>query len=364
MRVSIRSQFDLGDWKQLHSFLVSHYWPNVALASKSYFQWQLAAPDESGLYNMATAWDGKQIVGVLGYVVRPTFWGTGRQIDGAWLMALMVDPAYRHGVGLALLRDVQRRFPLIFSVDVKPEAQRILTFLGFIVDPPLARYIALLDSDRAKPFLIRGKEKLVLNPIHVDRDLEATSGVRDWNHEEYSPIWGLYPSLGFGTVRSSSFLRWRYLEHPHYRFALLACGPRERPAVCAYRIEHSDSGATVGRMIDFFFPEDALGRHNAETLIRAVTARLALANCAFVDHVTSCASYGSLLQECGWVLEDRDSQQLALRLQPIDSEPSPEHRFALVSFASPDARSGPLQGQRVTATRGDGDADRPHIIES
>jgi hypothetical protein len=346
----------------MRSFLVSRYWPEVALSSRSYFEWQLGS-DSVGRCDVVTAWDGHRLAGILGYVAKPIFWGsTAENVRGAWLIALMVAPEYRHGVGIALLRNVQRRFPVVASLDVRPEAQRILSFLGFTVLPPLARYVTVVDPSRLDPFLIQGKGSEAELPEASTDSMHPVS-VRTWDPEEEAPAWDQYPSLAFGTVRSPTFLRWRYLEHPVYAYSVLACGPRARPATCVYRIERPFGlEANVGRLIEFFHPGDELGREDGRTLLRTLTSRFSSAGCAFADHFTSCGDYGETLRAVGWAREILSRQQLALRLQPIDLSPYPAYRFTAVAFSTTGHERAFHAGDSIYITRGDGDADRPNTI--
>ncbi len=314
---------------------------------------------------MVTAWDGEQLVGILGYVVRPAFWGsTAEPVSGAWLIALMVAPEYRHGIGVALLRNVQRRFPLIAALDVRPEAQRILRALGFTSLGTLTRYVMAIDPALLRAFLIRGGEHPAVQPVTEPTAAADRVSVRTWDPEDQSPIWDQYPPLLFGTVRSPAFLRWRYLRHPVYAYTILSCGPPTRPAIAVYRIETPRGlEAKVGRLIEFFHPGDDLGRAAGATLLRELARRFSAAGCAYADHVTSSADYGRTLHSAGWTREDPHRQSLALRLQPVDPTPYPEYRFATLAYSTTGNERRLLDGDSIYVTRGDGDADRPGTIE-
>jgi hypothetical protein len=168
-------------------------------------------------------------------------------------------------------------------------------------------------------------------------------------------LWERYPALFYGTVRSASYLRWRYLDHPTFRYVVVAAGSSEEPAIAAYRIETAaGSDVPVGRVIEFFHSGSPAGRAAGVTLAREVACRFQAAGCAFADFVASSADFGVTFERAGWVSERGGQPLLPSRLQPVE-------RTALILNLEVGTHAGmarPALGD-LHVTRGDGDADRP-----
>lgn len=357
--ISIRNTFSLDDWRELQSFFEEYYWPDVAIASPEYFSWQLGAG--TGAANLATAWAGDRIVGTLGFSPRPAFWGnTDAPVDAAWLIAWMVHPGYRHGIGLALLKAAQQRYAHLLGIGAQTVSERIFERLGWATFPSVPRYIGVFDAPRAQAFALPDIAATEIRAaLFQRRGLNPAALCREWIGEEYEPGWNRYEPLRFGTVRSREFLHWRYATHPVYRFRLLTLGDPDRPALCVYRIEQAaDVADKVGRIIEFFHPSDDVGRRDGTSLLGVVLDEMADQGCAFADCVTSSEEYGFTLLEAGWTMERRDRQLLAVRLQPV--ERVPYERFN-VEYGVPTGMLRPASGA-MYVTRGDGDADRPRIV--
>ena len=301
-----------------------------------------------------SAWDGERLVGTLGYVADPVHWGRlDEPVPGAWLVNWAVDAAYRHGIGIALMREVQSRFAVLLGVGAGIENERIVARLGWTIYPGMPRYLAVFDRVAAVALAFPGAGA-ALDAFCFDRAVDA-HGVREWKSDGRSPAWEHYPALAYGTVRSPAFLRWRYLEHPAFPFTVLVAGDDAAPALAAYRIESAaGNGLPVGRVMEFFHPGDAAGVAAGAVLAGALAARFAAAGCAFADFVCSAADYGATFAKAGWALEDPAAPVLPCRLQPVERTP-------FVYNLEYGVRRGFDQPafDAIYATRGDGDADRP-----
>jgi hypothetical protein len=349
--VKLLPAFPMARWPQMQAFLAARYRPDLALCNRAFFEWFFRGG--TGSADVASAWDGDRLVGTMGYVANPVFWGRlDAPLSGAWLVNWAVDPAYRHGTGIALMREMQQRFMVLLGIGAGAENERIVARLGWAIVPYIQRYVAVFDPKQTSVLALPGAEGTI--PAAFDQSL-AAAGVREWRPEDPEPLWEQYPALAHGTVRSPAYLRWRYLEHPVFAFTLLAAGDEQTPAVAAYRIERAaGSGVRAGRILEFFHPEDSRGTAAGIRLARALAARLAAEGCAFADFVCSTRTYGETLVAAGWSPEDPKRMCLPMRLQPVERVP---FRYNL-EYGVPRALERPESGS-VYCTRGDGDADRP-----
>jgi hypothetical protein len=179
---------------------------------------------------------------------------------------------------------------------------------------------------------------------------------------DYAPEWCLYSPLRYGTIRSREHLRWRFLEHPRFRYSVVLTGPRHRPAVCAYRVElafdrDGRSVAPVGRVLDFFYPTDPSGEQDAECLLHGVLSHMAGAGCVYADFSGSAAVYRRMLLRSGWLAESPNRPLLPSRLAPIE----PTARVLNVEWGVVAPLVAPALDEAYITTA-DGDADRPAML--
>lgn len=358
--VKILTSLPAAEWPQMRDFLVRRYRPDLALLWRPLFDWQYQSARRDGGASVITAWDRDRLVGTLGYLSLPMFWGDWREpLIGAWAMNWMVEPEYRTGIGWLLLRKLQDMHPVVFSIDASSDNLKLVASLRWSVEPALPRYIRVIDPARVRTSFDVDIPTAALVTSAAAADALCAFDCHD---EGFAPDWPLYMPLLFGTLRSTGFLRWRYLDHPHFHYTVATTGDRRRPAVCAYRVElafdrDGHPVTRVGRLLDFFHPTDRRGEADAEILVQGVLTRLAHEGCAYADFTGTSASYGDTLRRLGWIEEAPGTQVLPSRLTPIERVP----RVLNVEFGVRAPHRVPPLGAAYI-TRADCDADRPALL--
>ena len=340
----------------MRAFLAARYRPDLALCDRTFFSWYFR--EDGGAANIASIWDDERLVGTIGYVPNPVFWGRlDEPIEAAWIVNWVADPDYRHGIGVALLTAMQRRFPVVFGIGATNENQRIVERLGWTFFEHVPRYIAIFDPAAVARLALPEASRDGLEAARFVQWAGDGDDTRPWSPSMPAPQWERYRALAFGTIRSEAFLRWRYLEHPFFQYAVLTAGDAAAPALAVYRIEHVREVAPVARVVEFFHPDDDAGTVSGIRLARALATRFKELGCAFADCVISSATYGSTFAAAGWALEDRFHPLLPSRLQPVERV---SFAFNLEYVAPHDFSKPTLEAMYVT--RGNGDADRPTTI--
>ena len=359
--MKIQEYFDMEKWEDMYNFLGKNYREDLPLRSQKIYEWQFQVKKNHGKGNMICAWDGDSLVGILGYMPSEVLWGDfNKPLNGVWSINWMVDEKYRHGIGWLLMRKLQEMFSIVFGTDATEENLRLIKHADWRFYPALPRYISILNIDKSlqmlnkdfsakniKSFLFKrnGNEEDVL---FVDREQES-------KFESFNLDWQHYPSLAYGTIRSKDYLVWRYLNHPALEYTIAIKGESKRPAVCVYRIEQTfgEYKALVGRVVEFFHPNDAKGRKDGLGLINTVLHKLEKAGCAYVDFICSSMKYGETLLNSGFGMEPVDNQILPVRLTPVEQK---KHKYSIEIGAGKEISIPPLGNLYVT--KGDGDMDR------
>jgi hypothetical protein len=336
----------------LRRFLATHYRADLALTDLRAFRWQYRAGDDEA--DMACAWDGDQLVGTMGYVAFPAWWGsTANGVDMAWLTNWMVDPAYRHGTGVALLRAMQDRFPVLAALGATPENERLVGLLGWALHPRVPRWYAVIDPSACSTFALPGTDLGALRAAVVEpRGLRAS--VRDPLDETRECDWSLYGEMHFGTIRSHAYLQWRYRDHPAFRYDVLAAGAPGRAALAVVRSEGvTGTSTSVLRMLEFFHPADESGVRDGVALLDAIVAHAHANACAFVEWVGTAAASDATFERAGWTREAPGGELLPGRYRPPEARPFSLNLEVGVAAGIVQPPLGAL-----FVTRGDGDADR------
>lgn len=352
---SFRSSYSMQHWEQLRFFLADHYGADFPLCSRSYFEWHFKS-DAQGIANLFSAWDGRRLIGILGYCPSPTFWGTTNEVvSAAWIGPWMVDRSYRSGVGLALLMAARKRFPLVLGIKATSENARIVQRLGWQYLPRVPRLLVILDAARSRSFALHNALPPCLEPSAMALASDSQIDVRVLADSTYRPEWGAYPAMSFGTVRSFEYLQRTYLHHPGLSYVTAIVGDPLRPSVCVYRIERAmdDPRLVVGRLFEFFHPDDDAGERDAIRLIHLVCEEMRAAGCAYADFVGTSARYGRTLENSGWTRDDSVRPALPVRIQPIERKP---FYYDLEYVASTEVPTPMFGDMYVTRTDGNGDS--------
>jgi hypothetical protein len=252
------------------------------------------------------------------------------------------------------------------GIEASPDNQIIVNRLGWTFYPSLPRYLSVLDLEQASQMIGPGVSiEEDLRPLLYNGDCLTRPRFLDGTTDDYNPDWRLYPAMSYGVVRSLSYFGWRYFTHPVFKYFVAATGDSDRPAVCVYRIEQAfgDLRAQVGRVVDFFHPNDPAGVADGLNLIHAVLNSLRDKGCSYADYFCSSRTYAETLINAGWGMQPADRQLLPARLCPI------ERRMFTYNIEWGVAKRLPSPSLADTYfTKSDGDADRaamlPELLEN
>lgn len=352
MTAALHDQFPLSLWPLLDDFLCRCYGLRYALRDQALMRWQFGIAEDPAALSIMWHGDEGGIVSMLG--CRPTalFWGALDQpIVGGWLSNWMSDPGQRTGAGAVLMRRAQERFPVVLAQGASAANKPIAERLGFRVLEPIDRLLAVFDAPRAARFLAADATAALeaMQPV-----VPAGAVEHGWP-DGYAPDWRQYPvCMAFGAVRGSAHLRWRYRDHPVFRYEIdLAPGP-SGPAVCVWRLERAvgEVHDTVGRIVDFFHPAD--GAAQGRDALSAALGRMQRGGAAFADLVCSAGPFLATARAVGMV--EATDLPLAFRLSPTERR----LRRQNVEFWSTPGLPQPASLADCLVTKGDGDQDRPN----
>src|SRR5262245_31618321 len=165
----------------------------------------------------------------------------------------------------------------------------------------LARLFTLKDVPRAS--------------VPVTRELPAT-----WDSSDWPEI----ASQTVGAVRDLSYLTWRYLKHPCFKYHFLAVPDGRRTGLAVWRLEsihrNISNGAEevdkIGRLVEFL----PVSRSNAGQLLLAFWNQLRAADALGADCFGYHDGHKAWLEEFGFHAVEMDSNGsiIPARFQPLE----------------------------------------------
>ncbi len=324
-------------------FIRDHWSARHVLArSRPLFDWQHAEP-AAGRCNFVVARDAAEgIVGMLGYIplsrYDSTLTGAGRET--LWLTTWKVRPDRAHGLGLALLRWLQKAHPeaWIGTTGLNPATRGLYDALGYatglltrfcLVNPAIGDYaLARLPAGFATP---PSSGETVLHPLSRGDFRAATEGL------------GLDapPQV---PLKTRAYVESRYLAHPFYDYRVFLARRGGLAGLVVTRLCAHD-GAVALRVVDFLgAPEVLAGAGPALAgLLRDTGAEYLDFYCCGLDDELRAAG----LVDCAAV----EGLVLPGHFEPFE----PRNVPLLYSLRGP-------AGRRVIC-KGDADQDRPNMLD-
>jgi Acetyltransferase (GNAT) domain len=350
------------DVEELQEFIDEHWRRGHLLAHDAgLLRWQHRFPDDPGRLSVLVARQGGRIVGTLG-AIPVSFCVRGRRLPGAWLTTWSATPAARRQqAGLRLLRHaLAEPFDFVGTTGANETALRIYGALGFSIRESIPRWVRVLSDDalgrllggRTPPYGAPPARPPVADSLRVSPWTEGSA-------QRWQELWEsqLAPQLT-GTWRDAAYLRWRFLEHPHFPYAVRFVedvGGSLR-GLAVHRI--ADIRGGEGRVVRIV---ELLGdREVATALLSDVIATGSRAGAAFVEFYCVGAATVEPLEACGFTLEPEPTGALPAMFEPLNFEIPPTLTCALHLGEDLGEESAALASDALYLTRADGDQDRPN----
>jgi GNAT acetyltransferase-like protein len=324
------------------------------------------------------AWHREEVVGMLG--LTGFDWNVeGIPMTGAWLSQWLVEPEKRsRGVAMRLL-GAARAFGLevLATLGANDVVTKVLSTLGWALMPDVPRWIGVMDHRQAAALLTasdaavapevaewlcqrhRVADCMPVHPSaeHIDVVLWTPACAGPWDRYWREQLAGTL----VGTRRDAAYLRWRYVEHPRFRYELRLARRRVDGSVlgiAVFRVEQvRERRERVLRVVEFLASPEA-----EVTLAKAVAQAGREQGVAFADFYCSSPRAARGLKGLGFKLAMARPGEAGFpcRLQPLEGG-----HFRMTGLVQvPPGQRGNLarliDAGRLYLTKSDGDQDRPN----
>jgi hypothetical protein len=324
------------------------------------------------------AWHREEVVGMLGLVGFD--WNAeGIPMTGAWLSHWLVAPEKRsYGVAMQLLAAARALgLEVLGSLGASDVTTKVLSTLGWELLPDVPRWIGVIDHRQAAALLTASDaavapevvERLcqlnrVADGMPVRPSAERVDVVR-WTPECAGP-WDRYwreqlAGTLVGTRRDAAYFRWRYAEHPRFRYELRLARRRVDESVlgvAVFRVEQvRERPERVLRVVEFLASPEAEG-----ALAEAVAQTGREQGVAFADFYCSSPWAARGLEGLGFKLAMTQPGEPAFpcRLQPLEGGHFRMRGLMQVPRGERSNLASLIDAGRLYLTKSDSDQDRPN----
>ncbi len=345
---------------EVQAFIDTHWRAGHILSRDAeLLRWQHRA--EGSKLAILIATDGTVIRGMLG-LIPVAFNLRGRKLPGNWLALWATAKDSPPALGVQLLGAAMRSGEFTGVLGANEAAMKVYRGLRWAAIDAVPRWIRIGSSDALQKLL--GEQGHRADDVPTAQRATAhtsTPSIVDATPQllsAWDEAWtGRFAARMTGTWRDGSYLQWRYLDHPRFkyttRFAVDAAGRIDGCLV--YRvIEVPDRATCVVRAVEFIADGSAAGALAADLAQAADEA-----DAAFTDFYCTASDVGGTLTEVGFVEEAAVGTAIPSLLQPIDLSRT-RLTAALHVASNVLSESTQLLSGELYLTRSDGDQDRPN----
>ncbi len=334
----------------LQAYLNVHWRKDHILArDEELFRWQYRKPGAGEDPGVLIAIAEGKILGMMGTISLP-MQVSGERIPGSMMALWSVREQDRpKGVGLVLLRElIQQGHAWVGVLGANPATTlAICGRLGFQTLPKIPRYFRFYREDLLQPFGLTGKEWKISKP--VGRNAPNWVAWSEISEERWDAFWESESEGTISVDKRSTYLRWRYLEHPRFQYEMRALmDERGFPqGLIVWRIEiASPLGIPVVRVVEW------IGLKKTNEMTEYLDEVGIKSGAAFADYYDTNPHLEGVLEKFGWLEAGKVTEEIPSRFQPIDHAGAPLNGAVLCRHSQ---RHLPL-----VLTRSDGDQDRPN----
>jgi GNAT superfamily N-acetyltransferase len=349
--VTFEPELHLASWQE---FIAASYRnADYVLLSPTYLRWQFFDNPANGTggYTLWLITHRGAVVAQLGYVPFVGRSPKGERFAGAYPINLMVLPQYRAaGLGAVLLKRLITEVPCVLNPGSSEAGADLCIGLGMRDLGLLNRYVAILDVETARRLTADGRlpgDVGTVAPVGEEPGSDLPH-VTDRLPARAPPSFP-FPIPGSGAERNRAYLRWRYENHPGFRYEFLLT-PDLKSLLVFHEEREPQTGALVIRIVDILGDAEI-----PDVPLKAVLRTAQSRGAALVDFYCSVTCHDAALKRAGFFREaERQDFRIAALFQPLDFR-----KLGIRTMVAPPQVPGASSGPWYV-TKGDSDQDRPN----
>ncbi|MGE5490530.1 MAG: hypothetical protein ACM31P_04520 [Actinomycetota bacterium] len=264
MSLQIGSVSELNlDSARVPGFYAANWQRKIALSNEEFYRWQfMSLPRAPGIDSCVVAYDPERdaIAGVMGLNPRPFHLG-GKVVNGAELTTWVVAEAYRStGAGAKILGHIQSSYDALIGMGISAMALPVYMRSGFRYLAAIPRFVRVYDFDAVSAVAVVDSVAKKLARQWQDNTLPVPYSVREGIGDDVDALFGRLASRYNLYARDAGHLRWRYEQHPIFRYRVFVVRPDAGAgaALVVLRQETAVSGLNLFHVTDCIGDEDAM----------------------------------------------------------------------------------------------------------
>ncbi|PLT35491.1 hypothetical protein [Bacillus sp. V5-8f] len=315
-------------------------------------------------YSFLGAWKNGRLIAILG-IMPFNLNIQGRKEVGCSLANWAVLQENRNsGAGLALMQEVQKFQPsVILALGINENVALLYKMMGWKVLYETPRWIGILNKEKTIDKMLGGDHGLLrywkeVKAVQTNSNY-IVNEVNDLEKEKWDKFyWEYFAKQSAGFTRDYSFIKWRYLLHPYFKYKVLLCidADGNYKGLAIIRIENVLNGESIGRIVEFISSDQDSAISLANSLINIDKDML------FFDFFcfSSISTWG--LEAVGFkrtLKSLTDNLVVPLRFQPLDLEVT---NLMASMYVTPKLLKeyNIIKDNLWYVTKGDADQDRPN----
>lgn len=358
------------DWPAVSDLVNAEWESNHPVVDKDFFFWQYGGYGEiAGVGATALAFVSNRLVGMRGvipgmYQVPTSNGGYEYTPGGSFAMWIVERESRGTGIGKALLRHCENHLGVMVALGSN-EGTSVPIYLknGFSRQDGLHHWFTVLDSKGRHLLYGTGLKALDVSEIECNGE----GDIREINNPQIAAdVWLKFSKQYkvFGLHRHVEFWKWRYFDHPSFRYQVFA--DEDLTTLIVTRTETlvvDGCEVSVLRIIELFSSyglgnNDSQGQRMASVL-RCLISKAYESGISAVDHRNSTNLFGPALESAGFKFREMENivenqMGFAGQLNPLVLGPRPINLHWKV-------KNNSFQGDEILYfVKSDNDMDRPN----
>lgn len=284
----------------VRDFYAANWNRKIPLSDQSFYEWQfLQPPGTNGRDNccIAAEADGS-ILGVMGLHER-NFVALGSLVSGAELTTWIVrQDTQQRGIGPLMLQYLQGKYEFLLGLGITPPAVGVYLRHGFRFFNPIPRYMRVLNWQRVEPFAQFDERAKKIDKFWKQKKQNVPYTLNELNPEIVDSIGELFAQTANMFVRNFAFLKWRYFDHPVFKYEVAVVKSDHGDAVGAiivFRIQDPSPDLRIAHVLDLFGDE-----HSMESALSYLDEALSSRSVDFVDFYSTNGQHQGVLLSNDW----------------------------------------------------------------
>ena len=190
-----------------------------------------------------------------------------------------------------------RKNKLLFTVNANNNGKVFYNKFRWDKIDPIKRNFIIFNQKKSENLLLNKYDKKEIKNYKLsDAFIYNEYKIKFLNLNKYKPNFKKFKKIKFQALRDKNFMKWRYQNHPYFKYQIIFEGSYEEPSICVFRKEKyfGKYNGEIARVVDFFYPSNKKGKKNAKKLLKNLFNYLMKKKYVFVDYYNNIGDFSKI----------------------------------------------------------------------